>query len=300
MGIRKTPRLLAGVSAIAILGAAGCGESPDADTAASSQSQTGQTGADAAPESGSASDGAAETAPNYAMAGEGEGEGAGGNSGGEFGIDPDAAANDPVVYLTALEVMRAHYVAGLAALDAGERSAGAAMFAHPISEIYVDLEPVIEERGVESFIDTLNAASVAPYEGASEDEIEARVNDVLAALDRAEAAAPAADDMVEVHARVLADLIERAALQYEFARREPAAGEAYLDGYGFAHTAAQWADAHMAEIEGEHGEFAEAARMAVERLQAVFETPVPPESYAYTADEVVEASEGVQSALSEL
>ena len=123
MGIRKTPRLLAGVSAIAILGAAGCGESPEAETGTAPQSQTGQSGAESAPESGSPSDGAAEAAPNYAMAGEGEGEGAGGNSGGEFGIDPEAAANDPVIYLTALEVMRAHYVAGLAALEAGERSA---------------------------------------------------------------------------------------------------------------------------------------------------------------------------------
>lgn len=294
MGIRKTPRFLAGVSAIAILGAAGCGE-PATDPQGSQPEAAAGDSQQAAQATGTA----AETAPDYRMAGEGEGEGTGGDSGGEFGIDPRAAATDPVIYLSALEVMRAHYLAGMAAIEAGERSAGAEMFAHPISEIYVDLEPVLAERGVESFMDTLTQASVAPYQGASDEEIEANIEAVLAAIDRAEAAAPPAGDDSEVRALVLADLIERSALQYEFAMRD-GSPEAYLDGYGFTATAQAWADRYMASIEAGHGPFADQARTALSRLGEAFAGPTRPDQPAVTVEAVLTANDAVQNGSKQL
>ena len=44
------------------------------------------------------------------------------------GIDPDRARQDPVIYLGA-EVIRAHYLAGIDALEMGDRAAVAEMFA---------------------------------------------------------------------------------------------------------------------------------------------------------------------------
>lgn len=294
MGIRKTPRFLAGVSAFAILGVAACGEQT-VDTGGSQPEAVDEGQRDILP--GSEADGQTEAAPDYRMAGEGEGEGSGAATGGEMGIDPEVAANDPVVYLTALEVMRAHYIAGLDALEAGERSAGAEMFSHPISEIYVDLEPVLAGRGVEPFMDTLTEASVAPYQGASDAEIETAVNAVLEAIDRAEAAAPEADDMALVRAKVLADLIERSALQYEFAASADAPEGAFLDGYGFARTAQAWADRHMESIVGDHGAFAEQARTALTLMSEVYPGPVRPEELTVPAEDVLAVNAAVQSAL---
>lgn len=289
MGIRKTPRFLAGVSAFAILGVAACGEEPARDEAVSESAEPAQ-----APQSITDD---AETAPDYRMAGEGEGEGSGVATGGEMGIDPEIAANDPVVYLTALEVMRAHYIAGLDALEAGERSAGAEMFSHPISEIYVDLEPVLTGRGVEPFMDTLTAASIAPYQGASDAEIEAAVNAVLEAIDRAEAAAPEADDMALVRAKVLADMIERSALQYEFAASDDAPESAFLDGYGFAETAQAWADRYLDSIAGDHPAFSGEARTALTLLSEVYPGPVRPDALTVPAEDVLAANAAVQDAL---
>lgn len=298
MGIRKTPRFLAGVSAIAMLGAAGCGEQT-VDTGGSQPEAVDEGQPDVLPETTGEVEQEGPQAADYRMAGEGEGEG-GAPSGGEMGIDPVAAANDPVIYLTALEVMRAHYIAGLDALEAGERSAGAEMFSHPISEIYVDLEPVIVERGVESFIDALTQASVAPYQGASDEEIEASVNAVLEAIDRAEAAAPQAEDMSAVRAKVLADLVERAALQYEFAAAEDAPEGAFLDGYGFAETAQRWAERHLEAIAADHAGFADAARDALGVLATAYPGPVSPDELALPVADVLAANEPVQQAVSGL
>lgn len=306
MGIRKSPRFLAGVSAIAILGGvSACGEQT-VDTGGSQPEAVDENrqevipGAEAADQNvEQVQEQEREEPIDYRRAGEGEGEGAGGDSGGEFGIDPEAAASDPVIYLSALEVMRAHYLAGMAAIEAGERAAGAEMFAHPISEIYIDLEPVLAERGVEPFMATLNEAAAAPYQGASTEEIQARIDDVLAAIDRAEAAAPAAEDEARVNALVLADLIERSALQYEFAVRD-GSPEAYLDGFGFTATAQSWADEHMGEIEGEYGEFAETARTALSRLGEAFPAPTRPDEPPLAVDDVLIANETVQSAAGRL
>ena len=282
MGIRKTPRFLAGVSAIAMLGAAGCGSE---DNAASN---------------GAGEDEAATSAEDFAaQAGEGEGEGSGEPSGGEMGIDPVAAERDPVVYFTALEVMRAHYLAGIDAIEAGQRSAGAEMFAHPISEIYIDLQPALEALGVDPFIDELTMASRLPYQGASRDEIAASVEDVLSAIDAAEEAAPSAEDMAQVRALVLSDLVERAALQYEYAVSENAPEGAYLDGYGFYKTAERWLEAHRGEIASSSSEIAGAADEAVAKLAEAFPAVTRPEERPIEPSQAASASQTLKTAIDE-
>lgn len=233
-----------------------------------------------------------DTAPAAPAGGwsEGEGEGEGGAGGGEFGIDPIAAESDPVVYMIALEVMRAHYLAGIDAWRAGDRTAGAEMFAHPISEIYVDFEPVLENLGAPLFGDTMTEASVAPYSGAGEDEIVARVDDVLAAIDAAAEYAPQGDVPAStVHARVLADLAERAALQYRVAASDAAAGEAYLDGYGFTEAAERYAAAHMGTIAADMPATAAAFTAILAQLDAAYPTALRPDTLDTDADALVSA-----------
>ncbi|MGJ3233124.1 MAG: hypothetical protein ACFE0P_15145 [Oceanicaulis sp.] len=220
MGIAKSPLFwTASLAALAAGSLSACGE-PASDTGA----EPAET-AEASPQDQA----------NAALAGEGGGEGGeGGEGGGEFGIDPAVAGEDPVVYLSAVEVMRAHYLAGLAALNAGDRAAAAGMFSHPVSEIYVDFEPVATGRGAPSAMEAMNQAAVLHFQEASDDEIRTAVQEVLRLLDETEAAAPAPrTSAAQVDAEVILDLADRAALQYGLAMGDAGTGEAWLDAYGF-------------------------------------------------------------------
>lgn len=166
MAIRKTPLLWTASLAAISAGTLSACEAPD-DAA----------GPPSAPSA------MAQSAAGPDLQGEGGEGGEGGEAGGEFGIDLALAETDPVVYLSAIEVMRAHYLAGLAALENGERAAASEMFAHPVSEIYLDFEPVIEARGGTVMLDDMNHASVLHFQGASTEEIEAAVAVVLGLLD---------------------------------------------------------------------------------------------------------------------
>ncbi|WP_417486341.1 hypothetical protein [Maricaulis sp.] len=209
---------------------------------------------------------------------EGEGEGESAGSGGEFGIDPAEAGRDPVVFLIALEVMRAHYLAGIDAFEAGDRTAGAEMFAHPISEIYIDFEPVLEARGAPLFGDTMTDASVAPYSGESDEVIAAHVADVVAAIDTASAYAPEGGmSPAGVHARVLVDLVERAALQYEVLATNPDAHEPYLDGYGFSRAARRYAGNHLERVAQVDPDLALLFGQAVTTLERAFPSATRPQ-----------------------
>ncbi|QIQ86773.1 MAG: hypothetical protein G9473_08790 [Erythrobacter sp.] len=167
-------------------------------------------------------------------AGEGEGGEAGeGGESGEGGVDVAAAAKDPVAYRTALAVAQAHAMAAHEAFLAGKTDPAAEMFGHPVSEVLADMGPVFSELGVADFTARFNEASQAVLDGRSAVEVDERYGAILAALDQAAAKAPGSDMAeADIAARVIADMIARAAAMYREAegseRYEP-----YLDGYGY-------------------------------------------------------------------
>lgn len=249
MAVCKTPLLwTASLAAITAGGLAAC-EAPPSDTSAPA-AQSAQSVDNTAP------------APDT----DGGEAGEGGEAGGESGIDPVLAETDPVIFLSAIEVMRAHYLAGLAALDAGERAAASEMFSHPVSEIYIDFEPVLEARGGTLMLEEMNRAAVLHFQGASNEEIESAVAVVLDLLDVNEAVAPSSDMTRErVDAAVLIDLGERAALQYGFVQGG-ARGEAWLDAFGFNAAAQRYADGRMDAIADADPTLAAALRTLLLRL----------------------------------
>ncbi|MGY6636713.1 MAG: hypothetical protein ACXIUO_06235 [Erythrobacter sp.] len=165
------------------------------------------------------------------------GEGGEGGEGGEAGIDAAAAASDPVAYGVALAVVEAHVVAARDAFAAGRKAEAAEMFAHPVSEVLVDMAPVFAQQGVADFSALLTDASGAVLDGENAAQITKRYEAIIAALNAAGAKAPPSSANTSmVAARIIADQIERAAAMH----REAARGEdyePYLDGYGFARVA---------------------------------------------------------------
>ncbi|MEM7730444.1 MAG: hypothetical protein AAF311_14440 [Pseudomonadota bacterium] len=175
-----------------------------------------------------------------ALAGEaGEGEG---------GVSIAQASTDPVVFRSVLAITEAHLIAGRDAYAEGRTDAAGEMFAHPVSEVLAEMEPIFRDRGVDDFTDMLLDASDAAYSGVPSEDIAARVAAIIATLRKVEASAP--DNGMsegEIAARVVADQIDRAADMYGVAQGSDAY-EPYLDGYGFYKAALAVRDDHMAAI----------------------------------------------------
>ncbi|HSF13176.1 MAG TPA: hypothetical protein VLA50_09420 [Erythrobacter sp.] len=186
--------------------------------------------------------------------GEGEGgEAAGGE--GEGGVAVADAATDPVVYGIALAVTEAHVVAARDAYAAGKKDAAAEMFAHPASEVLVEMDPVFAKLGVKDFKPLLTAASTAAAEGKSVADVSKAYDAIIAALRSAATKAPKADaSSAKVAGGVIADQIERASAMYRTIAKDDRY-EPYLDGYGFAKVAASGFATSGAAIKAENPAF---------------------------------------------
>jgi len=223
------------------------------------------------------------------------GEGGEGGEGGEAGVDADAAATDPVVYLTALDVIRAHYLAGLASVQAGRRASGGEMFAHPIAEIYVDLEPTFRRLGVAPFMDQMVDATELALGGATDDEIEKAARAVLSTLEAAESNAPAdSRSALAIQIAVLADMLDRAALQYQVVATSPDSGEAWLDGFGFYKAAADRAERIIGELGAVDDGAAQGVRDAISLCEQAYPGPIPPDILPVDAGALLAASSRVK------
>lgn len=197
----------------------------------------GETGAG---EAGAAPEAAATAGEGEGGAGEGEGGGAtsAGEGEGEGGVATADAASDPVAYSIALSVTEAHVVAARDAYAAGKKQAAGEMFAHPVSEVLLDMDPAFAKLGVADFKPLLTAASTAALDGKSVAEVNKAYDKIIAALRGAAAKAPKSDaSAAKVSAGVIADMIERASAMYRQLPKNDAY-EPYLDGYGFATVAA--------------------------------------------------------------
>ncbi len=195
----------------------------------------GEAGANGAPAGGES---AAVAGEGEGGAGEGEGAvGAGGE--GEGGVATADAARDPIAYGIALAVAEAHVVAARDAYAAGKKEAAGEMFAHPVSEVLLDMDPTFAALGVADMKPLFTAASDAALAGKPVAEVNKAHDAIIAALRAAAAKAPKSEAApAKVATGVVADMIERASAMY---RQLPGndAYEPYLDGYGFAAVAAR-------------------------------------------------------------
>lgn len=226
---------------------AACGGEAGGEAGAS-----GAAGGESAAVAGEGEGGAGgEGAGGEAAGGEGAGgEGAGGE--GEGGVATADAARDPVAYGIALGVAEAHVVAARDAYAAGKKEAAGEMFAHPVSEVLLDMDPAFTALGVADMKPLFSAASEAALAGKPAAEVGKAYDAIIAALRAAAAKAPKGEaSPAKVATGVTADMIERASAMYrQLAGND--AYEPYLDGYGFAQVAATAFAASSAGIKAEN------------------------------------------------
>ncbi len=196
---------------------------------------------------GEGASGEAGAATSAATAGEGEGGAGEGESGaavatpsggeGEGGVATADAAKDPVAYGIALAVAEAHVTAARDAYAAGKKEAAGEMFAHPVSEVLLDMDPAFAALGVKDMKPLFTAASDAALAGKPAADVNKAYDAIIAALRAAAGKAPKSDaSAARVSALVIADMIERSATMYRQLPKN-AEYEPYLDGYGFSRVA---------------------------------------------------------------
>ncbi|MDQ8730791.1 hypothetical protein [Bradyrhizobium sp. LHD-71] len=198
----------------------------------------------------------------WAQAGEG-------GEGGEGGINPETVGNDPAEYAIALQIIAAHFDAGIAAYAGGEREAGAQMFAHGLSEIYAVMEDTFKQRGVTTLGPKLEAAVEAAADKKPLKEVRSRFNDVLLALRDAARRGPQPASPKRMQAFVVGELIERAAAQYSVAQKDKGL-EAYLDGLGFAIAARREAKPALESLRSSDKQAAATLANALQLLQRAY------------------------------
>jgi hypothetical protein len=168
-----------------------------------------------------------------------------------------------------LQVIAAHFDAGLAAYAGGEREAGAQMFAHGHSEIYAIMDELFKKLGVTTLGSRLEATVAAAADGKPLSEIERHVEDVRNALHDAGLRGPQASSPPRLRAHILGELIERAAAQYAVLQGDTTL-EPYLDGLGFTIAARREAETVLPSLRKSDKLAADALSNALQLLQQVY------------------------------
>ncbi len=217
---------------------------------------------------------------------------------GEGGVSIGDAYTSAVVFNSSLAIAAAHVIAARDAHAAGRVEAAAEMFAHPVSEVLLDMEPVFLARGVAPFDALFTEASLAVLEGESSEQIAERAGEILAMIGAAQAFAPDDESTpADIAAGVAVDQIDRAADMYRIAQRAGAYGP-YLDGYGFFR-AAEMAYRDQADaVSAADSEAAERIEAALALLGEAYPSAAMPE--ALDADRAALSSASAQAMLAVL
>lgn len=192
-------------------------------------------------------------------------------------VDPDRAARDPVVYLLALDTIRAYFWAGLTAYQNNELDTAGEMFKAPMEDVYVNLEPYLDEQGAPAFKDALSEASDVVFMEKSQSDMQAAIDSIFSALTDAESITPKSEDSSEdSQADVLADLLVRAATQYNAAFGSDGTDRTWLNGYGFYKAAQYRASVALPLLSQQNAEIHSAFLKAMEILDQAYKSTARP------------------------
>lgn len=176
-------------------------------------------------------------------------------------------------YLFKLGLMRGHLMAGHALYAMGEHAAARTHSKHPSDELYLDLAPALERRGVPPFAAELTAHAEAVASGAA--DISEPYAELLFAIAAAENAVT--DSSAALRARVAVMLLREAAREYAIGVVDGQLENAheYQDAYGFTQIALGLARVQHAGAEGDDREVLRGMVTAMESLSDMWPNLAP-------------------------
>ena len=204
--------------------------------------------------------------------------------------------SDDAAYLTQLALIRGHLTVGTDLYREGARKAAATHMKHPEDEIYEDLEPALEARGVAGFEEELEALADLVTADAPVGEVEAAYEKLLQGIDRA--AQGAADKDAATTFKVIVGLLRTAAEEYEEAVQDGKVVNAheYQDALGFVRVAKDLAAGLDPAGRAEVIEALAVAKSQFEAIEPAWPSVVPPEEVPAKASLIYGAAARIEIA----
>lgn len=209
---------------------------------------------------------------------------------------PDLATDD-VAFLTQLFLTKGHLRVGTALYRQGAVAAADVHMKHPHDELYAELAPALEARGLPGFADELTALAAAVEGRQPIDRVDAALAAANAAIDRVAGidADPARASAQVV--QVIASLMRHAADEYAVGVQGATVVEPqeYQDAWGFTQIALEQTD-RLAARGGAAGQTAAGIRTQLEALAPAWPSIVPPDTITSHADSLAAAATAIDAA----
>ncbi|SBO41815.1 hypothetical protein [Cyanobium sp. NIES-981] len=227
------------------------------------------------------------------------GAGPGGHAameGGEAGEVGGLDIASPEGYATTLQLMHGHLLAGRELITKGMATEAQPHIAHPIDELYGDLEPELERRGAAPFLDQLialktrlRAAPEAPETGAALEAVETSIRQAMAVLPAQQRQDPA------FVVGVIRELLATAAEEYDAAVADDRFVEVleYQDSRGFLQAAEQLFQPIAPQLQRSNPEQAARFERNLAELRMAWPSILPPATPVLTPDQVTALARGV-------
>lgn len=201
--------------------------------------------------------------------------------------------------MTQLGLMKGHLIVGRELIEQGKPEQAESHIGHPIEEIYGSIEGQLQARNVQDFRPTLVKAEELVRANPNDPQLQAAVEDAIAAVDQAiEAGVPAAQrQSPEFVLAVMDGLLNTAKEEYEAAIADGKIVEAleYQDSMGFVVYADSLYDSVADQVSQTNPEAAKAIQTNLTELQAAWPSVVPPQSPAMTPEQVSEKIEAIDT-----
>lgn len=221
--------------------------------------------------------------------GEGGEEASEGGEGGEGGESGDSSGDPDVDYMTALGLMKGHLIVAEELRDMQRYDEAEPHIAHPVEELYADVEEQLEERGGGEFKTSLNElndlAKSAPSAPKTEESFSASMASINAAIDAIPAEQRQSPEFV---LDVMNGLLAVAAEEYAASISDGKFVELveYQDSRGFVIYAQMLYDGISTQMQQERPDDHAVIMNALTELKTAWPAVEPPATPVKTSEEV--------------
>ncbi|MBF2080089.1 MAG: hypothetical protein IGR76_16620 [Synechococcales cyanobacterium T60_A2020_003] len=212
-----------------------------------------------------------------------------GGEGGEGGESGASSGDADVDYMTALGLMKGHLIVAAELMDLERYDEAQPHIAHPVDELYADIEGQLDERGVTEFKTSLNELNDLAKSAPSDPKMEEAFETSIASIDSAiEAIPPEQRQSPEFVLTVINGLLAVAAEEYEAAIADDKFVELveYQDSRGFVIYAETLYTNIASQMQQERPDDHAAIMNAMTELKTVWPAVEPPATPVKTPEEV--------------
>lgn len=200
--------------------------------------------------------------------------------------------------LTRLGLIKGHLLVAQDLIEQGQPAQAEPHIAHPIEEIYANVEDQLRTRQVQDFKSVLVKAEDLVKSRPNDPQLKTAVQDAIAAVDQAMEAVPAQErQSPALTLQVIDGLLATAQEEYEAAIANGKIAEAieYQDSMGFVLHAEDLYSQVASQINQANPEAGKAIQTNLTELKAAWPSVIPPQTPVMTPEQVSEKIEAIET-----